>query len=252
MFVIEILCFHLGIDAVTPTAISKMESIVTRYLKKWLHLPRSATRVILYYPGICCPSVSHITGEAKLSLLSCINASSDPMLQELGVHLHLGKVFLQFQEHDYSILSAARKQLSSLPTAKCIKNQLSSPLVRIIFKHYLFSPSLETQLNLRHPVETGTVYSGHLSFLLRAASDTLPAAMNLRRWNIQCSAKCILCDSSRPTTAHVLTPFRPDIVIHNTATSTLRLFELTCPLDSTHHLGLTSKAKLSTIKYYQN
>ena len=108
--------------------ISKMESMVTRYLKKWLHLPRSATRVILYYPGICCPSVSHITREAKLSLLSCINASSDPKLQELGVHLHLGKDFLQFHEHDYSILLTARKQLSSLPTARSLyvraKNQL--------------------------------------------------------------------------------------------------------------------------------
>jgi len=39
---------------------------------------------------------------------------------------------------------------------------------------------------------------------LWAASDTLPTAMNLRRWNIQCSAKCVLCDSSRLTTAHVL------------------------------------------------
>ena len=28
--------------------------------------------------------------------------------------------------------------------------------------------------------------------------------MNLRKWNIQCSAKCVLRDSSRPTTAHVL------------------------------------------------
>ena len=31
----------------------------------------------------------------------------------------------------------------------------SNPLVRIIFKHSL---SLETQLNLKLPVETGTVY----------------------------------------------------------------------------------------------
>jgi len=34
----------------------------------------------------------------------------------------------------------------------------SSPPVRIIFKHYLFSLSLGTWLNLRPPVELGTVY----------------------------------------------------------------------------------------------
>ena len=29
-------------------------------------------------------------------------------------------------------------------------------------------------------------------------------AVNLQRWSIQCEAKCSLCDSNRPTTAHVL------------------------------------------------
>ena len=73
--------------------------------------------------------------------------------------------FLQFQEYDYSILSAAKKQLSALQTAKSLYIKAMShllnevnPLVRIIFKHYLFSLSLETRLNLRLPVETGTVY----------------------------------------------------------------------------------------------
>ena len=47
-------------------------------------------------------------------------------------------------------------------------------------------------------------HPGQLSFLLRAASDTLPTAVNLQRWSIQCEAKCSLCDSHRTTTAHVL------------------------------------------------
>ena len=45
---------------------------------------------------------------------------------------------------------------------------------------------------------------GQFSFILRAASDTLPTAVNLQRWHIQCSAKCALCGSAQPTTAHVL------------------------------------------------
>ena len=39
---------------------------------------------------------------------------------------------------------------------------------------------------------------------MRAASDTLPTAVNLQRWSIQSEAKCSLCDSNRPTTVHVL------------------------------------------------
>ena len=48
------------------------------------------------------------------------------------------------------------------------------------------------------------------------ASDTLPTAINLQRWSIQCEAKCLLCDSHCHTTAHVfkLLPycFRPTAV----------------------------------------
>ena len=38
-YILSLLRFSLSVDAVTPTAISKMESMVTHYLKKWLHLP---------------------------------------------------------------------------------------------------------------------------------------------------------------------------------------------------------------------
>ena len=47
-------------------------------------------------------------------------------------------------------------------------------------------------------------HPGQLSFLLRAASDTLPTAVNLRRWCVQSDVKCTLCDSTCPTTAHML------------------------------------------------
>ena len=174
------------------------------------------------------------------------------------------------------------------------------------------SAELETSCRTWHRL-LSSLHPGQLSFLLRAASDTLPTVMNLQRWKIQCSAKCILCDSSHPTTAHVLsgcptalsqdrytyrhdlvlqslvtyfvkmftnlpfirvyadlpnlrasesplstiptrvmvTPFRPDIVIHNTIASGLLLFELTCPLDGTHHLREARSRKQDKIEYHQ-
>ena len=39
-------------DAVSGWTISKLESIATRFLKKWLNLPHGATQVTLYYPGV--------------------------------------------------------------------------------------------------------------------------------------------------------------------------------------------------------
>ena len=71
-------------------------------------------------------------------------------------------------------------------------------------------------------------------------------SVNLRRWHIQCGVRCALCDSPRPTTAHVLsgcpvaqnlrasesppatippsvmvTPYQPDLVIYNIVTNSI-------------------------------
>ena len=84
-------------------------------------LPRSATRVILYYPGVCCSSIiTHVSREAKLSLLACVSASSDHRLQELGLQLQLARVSLQIQDDDYPLLLSVREQLSSIPTARSL------------------------------------------------------------------------------------------------------------------------------------
>ena len=163
-------------------------------------------------------------------------------------------------------------------------------------------------------VNLGTgFHPGQLSFLLRASSDTLPTAVNLRRWHIQCGAKCTLCDSNRPTTAHILggcpialsqqrytyrhnqvlftlisqlitlfsdcqmvsvyvdlqghrfndsppetipsnvlvTPYRPDVVIYNRHSASMGIIELTCPLDSIHHLESAHNRKLYKPEYVQ-
>ena len=55
-----------------------------------------------------------------MSLLSCISASSDYQLQELGLQLQLGDTYLQTLDMDYTILSKARLQLSSLPVARSL------------------------------------------------------------------------------------------------------------------------------------
>ena len=59
-YIISLLCFNLCVNAVPNSTITQLESTATQYLKKWLNLARSATRVLLYYPSICCPSISHI------------------------------------------------------------------------------------------------------------------------------------------------------------------------------------------------
>jgi len=215
-YVISLLRFHLSVDAITKGTITKLENLATRYLKRWLGLPRCATRAILYYPGVCCPSLSQVSREAKLSLLSCISASGDPQLSELGLQLHLGDSYLQTQDSDYSIISEARSQLSSLPMARplyLLSKKMLSVNERSRYDNHLDTLSVQCKLKDSVCLEAccGSwnrlllgCHPGQFSFILRAASDTLPTAVNLQRWHIQCDAKCPLCSCARPTTAHVL------------------------------------------------
>ena len=66
------------------------------------------------------------------------------------------------------------------------------------------SVDLEVSCKTWNRLLGGFRHPGQLSFFLHAASETLPTAVNLQRWSVQCDAKCSLCDSNRPTTAHVL------------------------------------------------
>ena len=51
--------------------------------------------------------------------------------------------------------------------------------------------------------------------------------------------------------ALVSTPFRPDIVVYNSATSSVAFLELTCPLDSEHHILSARTRKQSKPVYLQ-
>jgi len=270
---------------------------------------------------MCCPSISQISKQAKLSLLSCISESSDERVQELGLQLHLGDEYLQTHDLDYSILSKARSQLASIPMARRLyleSKKLAAADERSRYDKHLSTLSVQCKLKDSVSLEShcGTwnrlmlgCNPGQFSFILRAASDTLPTAVNLQRWNIQSSAKCALCGSTQPTTAHVLggcpialsqgrytyrhnqvlsclttelfrvlpeqctvyvdlpggrasdcpqatvppsmliTPSRPDIVIHNRGTNAVAILELTCPLESVHHLESARARKLAKEDY---
>ena len=86
-------------------------------------------------------------------------------------------------------------------------------------------------------------HPGQFSFILRAASDTLPTAVNLQRWRIQCDAKCTLCGCVRPTTSHVLGgcpvalsqdrfTYRHDQVLHCLASQLSDFYQVPIPFMS--------------------
>ena len=48
-----------------------------------------------------------------------------------------------------------------------------------------------------------------------------------------------------------ITPYRPDIVIYNPQSSSISLLELTCPLDSIHHIQSARSRKQNKTDYLQ-
>jgi len=167
--------------------------------------------------GMCCPSISQVSRRAKLSLLSCLSVTSDVQLQELGLQLHLGDSYLQTNNSDYSILSEAHSQLTSLLMARHL--YLRSKKLAVIahecfnYDEHLSTLSVQSKFKDSITLESSCrtwnrlllgCNPGQFSFILCAAFDTLPTSVNLKRWNIQCGSKCSLCGYSQPTTAHVL------------------------------------------------
>ena len=171
------------------------------------------------------------------------------------------------------------------------KNQaLNVHLLWVFFKHYLFSLSLGTRLNLRPPVEPGTfivrLHPGQLSFLLQAVSDTLPTAIrgisgdtgiysavrnvSYCMWYLishHCPRIKCLCNWSPPDRYTLLAwlgsyfsfwspalwEFLLFYCLSMIFTSSLLLFELIhAVLITLNKLDLASKTNFSTIKYYQN
>ena len=49
----------------------------------------------------------------------------------------------------------------------------------------------------------------------------------------------------------LITPYRPDIVIYNQINTSVALLELTCPLDSAHHLESARECKQRKTEYQQ-
>jgi len=183
--------------AIRKGAITKLENLATRYLKKWLGLPRCATCAILYYPDICCTSLSQVSKEAKLSLLSCISTSGDPQLSELGLQLHLGDAYLQTQDLDYNILSKAYNCYHFLWPIhftyyqrryyqSSIWQTSRYPICSVQAKRFSVFRNLLRPYSAGMPPRPIFIHSS-------CSSDTLPTAVNLQRWNIQCDVKCPLC-----------------------------------------------------------
>ena len=213
-YVIPSLQFQLSVNWTASTTIAKLEDLICRHVKKWLHLPRNATRIILHHPEtLNITPLSHSKTIAKLSLICNIMKSTDPAIQDIS-HLLNKPTFLKQMDIPKEVVDSSRethldnprkirkhvKQTLDNQACENLDNRLQSLTVQCKLSG---SIKLEHECKLWKRIVDG-LPAGHLSFILRSGSDTLPTPMNLLRWNIQLSSKCHLCDHPQATTAHIL------------------------------------------------
>ena len=77
------LCFMLMVDPVKENVLVKTQKKVTKYIKRWLNLPRCCTLATVFHPDI--PNLSFLPklGEqAKMSMIMAIELSKDKHIQE--------------------------------------------------------------------------------------------------------------------------------------------------------------------------
>ena len=173
---------------------------------------------VLHHPAVLnIPFLESYSTAAKLSYLSAVTVSDDPLIEEIA-SLHSSSAF----QKDNSVspatvnaLSLAKNSLAdinriTLPkTSKAIltnsetqkwDDHLSKLTVQNKFSD---ACKLEQDNKVWARIQQG-LPSGQLSFILRAASDTLPTPMNLTRWRYKSDPKCPLCGSLQATTLHIL------------------------------------------------
>ena len=210
--------FFLSVNPIPSTIISKMQAMGMKKLKRWLGLTRSTTIAVIHHPDVLCvPFLPQLQSKAKLTFLSSVMSSDDPMIQEItnaaldeptaGRMGVMSETLSLFNLARVSIASISRKTLSSecrRVSDDSIKahwdNRLSTLSVQGKFHQVCH---LEAQNKVWNRILDG-LPAGQLSFLLRAGSDTLPTPLNLKRWRIRVDANCTLCGALSPTVLHIL------------------------------------------------
>jgi hypothetical protein len=83
-YVAPSLYFLMMVDSFSESFIQNMQKQITKHLKRWLNIPRSATLATLFHPQVLkFPYLPHIRECAQLSMLSAIEHSSDSLINEL-------------------------------------------------------------------------------------------------------------------------------------------------------------------------
>ena len=84
-FLVPSFHFVLAVDVIPESCIKKVQSQCAKRIKVWLGLTKGVTNAVIHHPNVIdIPTISEYRTKAKLTLLSSILTSKDPMITEIS------------------------------------------------------------------------------------------------------------------------------------------------------------------------
>ena len=80
-FVSSVLHFHLAVERFTVSSITSTQSLILKFVKSWLNLPRNCTPGTVFHPDVL--NLPFLPQSAKLSYVLAVERSVDPLIVEL-------------------------------------------------------------------------------------------------------------------------------------------------------------------------
>ena len=213
--------WDLGISDYPVSWVSScLEALVTRYLKRWSGLSRSADPSRLYLPrkngGLDLPNITTLYRKVRVNNACQLLMSHDPITQQVA-KLHILKEEGQ-QRAKFHPMLRAREVMADDPGARR-KTIMRRAKISVEIKdaegrlHHAKGLAKQGELHLFVVEDAAALWSKvvqelppeSMKFALNAAQDTLPHNANLAVWRHEAglSSQCKLC-GQRQTLLHVL------------------------------------------------
>ena len=189
--------------------LEKMDALELRYLRRWLKVPKSATRSIFTSAVFNFESISKLAERARVASHVRMREKADPNVQAALDAKVSRESELKYESVRHSVRAENLYQqaktdfpdLRGKSLIEATKNLVNSEHEKVILE-YLEGKEVQgkfadiIELQKQDPFYRSVMYDlpyGQLSWLMRACVDCLPSYKNLRRWGKVLSDKCALC-----------------------------------------------------------
>ena len=175
--------FLLTVHTITKTHLTKLDTFVDKYTKRWAGLPKSATNVVLHsQEALDIPAISSVYTEAHNTSHARTRLQGDQTINHMLDHTLA-------REDTYT-----RGHKTTTEAEEMFQNTLYLNTVDGEIPSNTGGEGQAAHLHLQQGhQDQGQLKSGTLKFMLNASIDTLPTPANLKRWKYTSSDKCKLC-----------------------------------------------------------